>query len=82
MPATEKITRNRIIVGLLKNKRLSYAVIAEMCGVSRNIVAGVAFRLRHPRGTRISSPNGCKNKVGGGWKAQSYWPEKTAANTR
>ena len=83
MPATEQNPiRNAMIATLLKDKRLSYAVIAEMLNTSRNVVAGVAFRLRHPLAARISSADGYKNMTGTGWRRASYWPEKTAANTR
>lgn len=78
------IERNIAIRMLLKNKRLSYQVIAEMVGTTRHVVAGVAFRERHPCATRVCSPNagGHRNKIGTGYRAASYWPEKTAANSR
>jgi hypothetical protein len=73
---------------LLKTKRLSYSVIAEMMGTTRNVVAGIAFRKRHPCWTRVDSPNarlnggGGRNKIGHGYMPRSYWPEKTTANSR
>lgn len=76
--------RNTTIKLLLKSRRLSYSVIAEMTGTTRNAVAGVAFRLRHPRSMMIPSPSNRNkpNKIGHGWQPHSYEPEKTALNTR
>lgn len=70
--------RNAYIGKLLSTKRLSFAVIAEMLGVTRNVVAGVAFRRAHPIATLI----GNRNKTGTGWRMKTYYPEKTAQNTR
>lgn len=78
--------RNADILKLVDTKRLSYEVIAEMMGVTRCAVAGVVFRRRYPPSVRIDG-NGktCgsgRTKMGHGWRPQSYFPEKTAANTR
>jgi hypothetical protein len=49
--------RNSRIGELLDTKKFSYAVIAEKVGTTRNAVAGVAFRRRHPYPTLIRSAN-------------------------
>ena len=71
--------RNAVICKLADEQRLSYAVIAEMIGVSRNAVAGVVFRHRHPFEARNHNN---MNKTGTGWHPSSYYPEKTAWNSR
>lgn len=79
----ENKERNELIVQLSKEQRLSYGVIAEMFGITRNAVAGVIFRHRYPHKIRIASSDaGNRNKVGHGWRAASYQPEKTTVNTR
>lgn len=75
--------RNKKILRLLRSKLSSYQIIADICGTTRNVVAGVAFRHRHSGAARARSPNGrgSPNKTGTGYQPQSYWPEKTALNT-
>jgi hypothetical protein len=82
--ANINLNRNKYIGKLLDGERLSYEVIAEMTGTTRNVVAGIAFRRRHPGHTRTSSPGstGKPNKMGHGWQPPSYYPEKTSTNTR
>jgi hypothetical protein len=77
--------RNALICKLADEKRLSYSVIAEMIGVSRNVVAGVVFRHHHPIETRSAAaghPAYDRNMMGTGWRPSSYYPEKTAINSR
>lgn len=75
--------RAKAISDLVRDQRLSYGVIAEMLGITRNAVAGVVFRLRHPPSVRLKSPRGKgRNKVGHGYQPRSYIPEKTTLNTR
>jgi len=77
--------RNATICRLACEQRLSYSVIAEMMDVTRSTVAGVVFRNRHPVETRVAlegAPEYNRNMMGTGWQPPSYYPEKTAANTR
>lgn len=61
----------------------SYQLIADHFGVSRNIVAGLVFRARHPFKTRVASPRAVTpNKIGTGYRPQSYKPDLHARNTR
>ena len=75
---------NQRILAFAKKKRgkLSYQLIANHFDVSRNVVAGIVFRDRHPCGTRVSSPNGNNNKIGTGYHGHGAYPEMTAQNTR
>jgi hypothetical protein len=71
--------RNSRIGELLDTKKFSYAVIAEKVGTTRNAVAGVAFRRRHPYPTLICSANSDgANMLGTGFRRSSYYPENTA----
>lgn len=77
--------RDKQIGRLLDQKRLSYALIAQKFGVTRNVVAGIAFRRKHPITERIPPagyPGWQRNMIGTGYQYRSYWPEKTVANTR
>lgn len=56
--------RNRDICKLLDTKKVSYGVIAKMMGTTRNAVAGIAFRRRHPYIKR-------------GYRPKSYQPKTT-----
>ena len=60
--------RNKKILKALRSEQVSYAVIAADLGVTRMVVAGVAFRHRHPP----------KNRSRLGYQAQSYKPLLTA----
>lgn len=77
--------RNATVCKLAEDQRLSYSVIAEMMGMTRNAVAGIVFRHRHPIETRVASNGRAvydRNKIGTGYRYQTYYPEKTAVNTR
>lgn len=75
--------RNQRILALVAQERLSYELIAGMFGCSRNVVAGVVWRNRHPGVTRVCSPKGNgPNKTGTGYRPHSYEPELTSLNTR
>lgn len=56
--------RNAAILKLRGAK--SFTVIAAELGLTRNVVAGVMFRARHPANTRYSSSHGRRNKTGTG----------------
>lgn len=77
--------RNAKILKLLEQRKLSYQVVADMVGVTRCVVAGVAFRSCHPRETLLVPPGyppSTRVITGTGWQPPSYRPEKTVANTR
>ena len=74
------------ILAYVAERKLSYAVIAELCGCTRNAVAGVVFRDRHPSATLVASPKSTTGKshgnmTGKGWQPAGYRPEKTSWNT-
>lgn len=60
------MTRNEKIISL--HDKLSYGLIAKECKTTRNVVAGIIFRYRHPYKTRVSKPGGKKNKIGTGYR--------------
>lgn len=71
--------RNQDICKLIDARQLSYELIAQKMETTRNVVAGVAFRRRHPYKARLHSPNSHgRNKIGHGFKPASYQPKKTA----
>ena len=77
--------RNAAIINFYrkKNRKWSYQLIADHFGISRNVVAGILFRERHPPETLVKSAHSrSRNKTGGGRKPTSYYPEKHARNTR
>lgn len=61
--------------------KLSFALIAKKVGVTRNVVAGVVFRHRHPYSARISSPDGVHNKIGGGHHGHGVYAKKCLPGT-
>lgn len=69
------------VLAYVAGRKLSYAVIADLCGTTRNAVGGLVFRDRHPRAARKLCARG-SNITGHGWQAAAYRPEKTATNTR
>lgn len=72
---------SRILHSLLRDaKTMSYQVIAERRGLTRNQIAGAIWRHKNPPGTR--SPNGKSNKCGRGYRGPSYIPKKTAWTSR
>lgn len=71
------------VLAYVAERKLSYAVIAELCNTTRNAVGGVVFRDRHPKSVRVKSLGArSSNMMGSGWQRPAYRPEKTAANTR
>ncbi len=75
--------RDARILAYVAERKLSYAVIGELCGCTRGTVGGVVFRDRHPRTALVKSKaSRSPNKTGHGFQPASYRPEKTAANTR
>lgn len=76
---SQNSARNKRILALVAQRRLSYELIAYMVGCTRNVVAGVVFRAAHPHSERCSSPHGNgRNKIGTGYRPKSYEPELTA----
>lgn len=72
--------RNEMILVLVKTRSYSYEVIAQMMHCSRNAVAGVVFRERHPATARILGPNkNARNIIGTGHRAPTY---RAATNKR
>lgn len=61
----------------------SYQLVADHFGITRNQVAGILFRARHPYSERTRSPacSGGKNKIGTGYRCGIH-AAMTAANTR
>jgi hypothetical protein len=61
----------------------SYQLVADHFGITRNQVAGILFRHRHPYSERCRSPNcaGGRNKIGTGYR-NGIFAAMTAANTR
>ena len=81
----QKSAMRRAVVAFAKakGKRWSYQLIADHFGVTRNVVAGILFRERHPHSERIRSPGSrWGNMIGISYRPRSYYPEKTAQNTR
>lgn len=77
--------RQKIIELVAANDR-SYHLVGESFGVTRNVIAGIIFRHRHPYSVRIRSPRslggGGRNKIGTGYRASDYYPALTATSTR
>ncbi len=70
------------IIEFATNNSWSYQLIADHFRVTRNVVAGILFRHRHPPSERVSSPNGvAPNKVGTGYRRGEY-ATYTAWNSR
>lgn len=75
--------RNADVLKLVAKKRLSYAVIGEMMGIPRSAVAGIVFRNRYSYDERVACVGYLeRSKIGHGHRPRSYYPEKTASNTR
>jgi len=80
---TSAAERDARILAYVAERKYSYAVIAELCGTTRNAVGGVVFRAKHPRAKLITSPgHRSPNMTGKGWQPAEYRPEKTAQSTR
>lgn len=73
-----KTFRNEEIIAFVKANDWSYQLVGDHFGISRNVVAGLMFRDRHPRDKLVNSPKGCRNKTGTGYQHRSYWPAYTA----
>lgn len=75
------LKRNREILKFLAANDWSYQLVADKFGVSRNVVAGLVFRSRHPIEERVACfgrhPSH-RTKTGTGWRPHSYEPAFTA----
>lgn len=75
--------RKSQILAYVAERKLSYALIAELCGTTRNAVGGLVFRDRHPKATRVKSLGArSPNKMGHGHQPASYRPENRANSPR
>jgi hypothetical protein len=73
--------RNAAILSFYKANDWSYQLVADKFNVSRCVVAGLVFRDFNPPSERIRSPNGGRNKIGGGYHGCPYWPTYTVQNS-
>jgi hypothetical protein len=75
--------RNRRIIKFVETYDWSFQLVADKFGVSRNVVAGIMFRYRHPYEMRkgCSPQSHGHNKTGTGWQRQSYYPSINARNS-
>ena len=76
---------NQAIIAFVKANNWSYQLVADKFKVSRNVVAGLMFRHRHPVSKRVDK-NGNKrgsnrSQIGTGYSYPSYQPTYTAKNS-
>lgn len=77
--------RNQEILRFAKanRRRMSFTLIGKRFGVSRGLVSGLLFRDEH-KGERLCRSPGANgnNKLGTGYRAARYYPEKTTVSAR
>jgi hypothetical protein len=74
--------RNSLIIAFVEANDWSFQLVADNFSVSRNTVAGIMFRYKHPVAKRMKSPGGrSKNKIGTGHGGYSYTPAYHARNS-
>lgn len=82
----KRTDNNAIILTFAKRKRgkWSFQLIADHFGVSRNVVAGLMFRDKHPLAKRVRSGSGTgsRNTSGTGRHGPGAMPHFTAQNSR
>ena len=72
--------RNRKIVAFIESYDWSFQLVADKFGVSRNVVAGIMFRHRHPL-EECKKRSGRHSKISSGYRHAEYYPSFTARNS-
>lgn len=74
--------RNQKIIAFVEAYDWSFQLVGNKFGLSRNAIAGIMFRHRHPMSERVKSPGGqSPNKVGTGYRHAGYYPSINALNS-
>ena len=80
-----KRSNNLEIIAFVKTSNWSYQLVADKFKISRNTVAGLMFRDRHPVSARVdrdgNKRGSGRSQIGTGYTYPSYQPAYTALNS-